>query len=124
MRSDKPVIRTIVVEILDGNCINLREGDRSTGDLCWDEALGSLAELTHPRIGTCRYGMKTDAEHEAQAAKWRTPRPNNLIDGRLPAPEVATLLPPPGTVVDAEVPSAPSIEVIVISADDEPRCPF
>lgn len=114
MRTGKPVVRTIVVEIMEGNCINLREGDMSTGDLTWDEALGSLAELTHPRIGACRYRMMTDAAHEAQAAKWRTPRPNNLTDGRLPAPGALLGL-PPGTVVDAEV---------VPCTHNEPRCPF
>lgn len=114
MRTHKPVVRTIVVEIMDGNTINLREGDRSTGDLTWDEALGAFAEITHPSIGRPRYAMETDAEYEARrAARLRATNPNTLIDGRLPAPILIPLL-SDENVVDAEVPRT----------HDEHRCPF
>ena len=41
------------------------EGEKNSGELCWDEMLGQVVELTHPGIKhSPRYAMKTDAEWE------------------------------------------------------------
>lgn len=55
-------MRTITIEIADNGDIDVREGDRYCDGLCWDEMLGTIAELTHPRIGSARYAMRTEAE--------------------------------------------------------------
>jgi hypothetical protein len=60
-------MRTITIEIDDSGQIDVREGDRYCNGLGWDEMLGTIAELTHPRIGSARYAMRTAEEWEA----WR-----------------------------------------------------
>ena len=58
--------RTITIEIVDpagSGDYTVREGDRYCDHLCWDEMLGTIAELTHPRIGGARYPMRTAEEH-------------------------------------------------------------
>ncbi len=65
-------MRTITIEIDDDNMFTIREADRSCPHLCWDEMLGSIAELTHPRIGNMRYRMLTDEEHAAERARHET----------------------------------------------------
>ncbi len=59
--------RYILIEVHEKGSFNVRESGRETGQLSWDEMLGSIAELTHPRVGQCRYQMLTReewAEHE------------------------------------------------------------
>ncbi len=66
--------RTITIEIHDDGAsgdYTVREGDRYCPKLCWDEMLGTIAELTHPRIGQARYRMLTAAEHEAYEDRLR-----------------------------------------------------
>lgn len=59
-------MRTITIEIADdggsGDYL-VREDDRYCDRLCWDEMLGTIAELTHPKIGVARYRMLTAEEH-------------------------------------------------------------
>ncbi|SKC78523.1 hypothetical protein SAMN05445504_2415 [Burkholderia sp. CF099] len=59
--------RQIIIDIDDQNSFTVREGDRFADGLCWDEMLGSIAELTHPRVGSARYAMRTAAQWDA----WR-----------------------------------------------------
>lgn len=57
--------RTITIEIVDNGGLGdytVREGDRYCDRLCWDEMLGTIAELTHPQIGHARYRMETTEE--------------------------------------------------------------
>lgn len=58
--------RTISIEIAGngepGEYL-VREGDRYCDRLCWDEMLGTIAELTHPKIGSARYRMETAEQH-------------------------------------------------------------
>lgn len=64
--------RTITVEIHDdggSGDYTVREGDRYCPRLCWDEMLGSVAELTHPRIGESRYRMLTAGERAERERK-------------------------------------------------------
>lgn len=59
--------RTITVVIADGNNFAVHEGERYIPGLGWDEMLGSIAEMTHPRVGVARYQMLTPEEWQAQA---------------------------------------------------------
>jgi hypothetical protein len=59
-------MRTITIEI-DEQGYTIREGDRYHEGMCWDEMLGQVTELTHPRLGQTRYPMMTEAEWAA----WR-----------------------------------------------------
>lgn len=54
-------MRTITIEITDRG-YTVREGDRYHDELCWDEMLGQVTELTHPKIAEGRYAMRTEAE--------------------------------------------------------------
>lgn len=74
------IVRTITVEIHEDNSFTVREGDSYCPDLRWDEMLGTIAELTHPRLGTTCYRMLSTSQHalhqrrreertEAQAAQ-------------------------------------------------------
>jgi hypothetical protein len=55
-------MRQITICIDDKNDFTVHEGDRFADGLCWDEMLGTIAELTHPHIGSARYAMRTEAE--------------------------------------------------------------
>lgn len=57
------IVRTITVEIHEDNNFTVREGGSYCPDLCWDEMLGTVAELTHPRLGTARYRMLSASQH-------------------------------------------------------------
>ncbi len=59
--------RQIVVTITDRG-FSVQEGDRYADELCWDEMLGQVAELTHPELKrNARYRMLTTAEWK----RWR-----------------------------------------------------
>jgi hypothetical protein len=59
--------KTIVIgpaeESRDG--FRVTQGDRYHDGLTWDEMLGLIAELTHPKIRRPRYRMHTSAEWAA-----------------------------------------------------------
>lgn len=61
-------MRTITIEI-DEQGYTVREGDRYHDGLCWDEMLGQVTELTHPKLGQTRYPMQTAAEWAAWRAR-------------------------------------------------------
>jgi hypothetical protein len=63
---DASAPREIRIVVDGGNKFDVFEGERHTDDLTWDEMLGTIAELTHPRIGGCRYRMQTPAEWQAE----------------------------------------------------------
>jgi hypothetical protein len=54
-------MRTVTIEITDRG-YTVREGDRYHDELSWDEMLGQVTELTHPKLGVGHYMMKTSAE--------------------------------------------------------------
>ena len=62
-------MRTITIEINDQG-YTVREDDRYHDGLCWDEMLGMVTELTHPRLGQTKYPMMTAGEWTA----WRERR--------------------------------------------------
>jgi hypothetical protein len=55
-------MRTITITFESGKMFTVAEDDRDTGELAWDEMLGTIAELTHPEIMKARYAMRTDDE--------------------------------------------------------------
>ncbi|MFM0101958.1 hypothetical protein PQR01_00220 [Paraburkholderia rhynchosiae] len=68
-------MRAVTIEIDDGNNFTVREGERFADGLCWDEMLGTIAELTHPKIGDARYAMRTATEWAAYKARVYGPQP-------------------------------------------------
>lgn len=56
-------MRIITIEVHDslfaGN-FTIREGDRFTDKLCWEELLGQIATLTHPDIRKPRFPMSPE----------------------------------------------------------------
>lgn len=61
--------RIIQIEF-DDSGYAVRESELSCPHLAWDEMLGTVAELTHQKLGSARYSMRTDAEHDAWDKKY------------------------------------------------------
>lgn len=75
-------MRTITIIVEDGPCgFDIFEGDRHTDRLAWDEMLGQIAAMTHPKIGAGHYPMKTPEEW----AREREERLARLNESRLAA---------------------------------------
>lgn len=55
-------MRIILIQIGDDGRIEVREDGRTTDQLSWDEMLGQIAEMTHPRIQRGRYPLRTEVE--------------------------------------------------------------
>ncbi len=55
-------MRTITIEIVDSSDFTVKEGARYADKLTWDEMLGTIAELTHPSLGSSSYRMLTEEE--------------------------------------------------------------
>lgn len=69
------ITRTITIEIsAEDNMFTVRDGDRWCPKLCWDEMLGTIAELTHPRIGEARYRMGTAEQHRQREERYQQMR--------------------------------------------------
>lgn len=62
-------MQTITIEFSDDSAFTVRQGDRYVTQLCWDEMLGTVAELSHPKIGDCRYRMQTAEQWAAEEAR-------------------------------------------------------
>lgn len=54
-------MRTITIEVNEIG-FTVREGDRYCDGLCWDEMIGTIMELSHPKLGSCTYRMLTADE--------------------------------------------------------------
>jgi len=65
------MMRQIIIDIDHDNSFTVREGDRFADGLGWDEMLGTIAELTHLRLGTARYAMLTKAQWEQRRVALR-----------------------------------------------------
>ncbi len=59
-------ITIITIETYGPNEFTVRIGDRYVDKMNWDEMLGQIAELTHPRIYRGRYEMLTAEEWAAK----------------------------------------------------------
>lgn len=60
--------RTITIVCQASGAFDVFEGERYQSHLCWDEMLGLVAELTHPKIVVPRHALVTTEEH-----MWRHP---------------------------------------------------
>ncbi|GJH31407.1 hypothetical protein CBA19CS91_01640 [Paraburkholderia hospita] len=81
-------MRVIAIEIHGPNTFTIREIDRACEGLCWDEMLGTVAELTHPRIGDARYRMMTREERAAWEKSLRpVEQPVHYEPPRLESPQ-------------------------------------
>lgn len=56
--------RTITIYCISGSDYTVQEGETLCDRLCWDEMLGTIAELTHPAIGKARYRMETAEQRQ------------------------------------------------------------
>lgn len=52
-----------------GKCFVVTQGDRSADGLAWDEMIGQVIELTHPKISAAHYPMMTQAERNVEEAR-------------------------------------------------------
>jgi hypothetical protein len=63
VRVQKPPEQTTITITAEGpNEFTVRIGDRHHPKMSWEEMLGQVAELTHPRIDKARFWMLTDEE--------------------------------------------------------------
>jgi hypothetical protein len=87
-------VRSVSIEFNARNDFTVREGSRYQEGLCWDEMLGSIAELTHPKIGECRYDLLTTEEwkarREAQEKRMAEVRASNQGTPSVPRPKPCT----------------------------------
>lgn len=84
-------MRTITIEFADGKGFTVREGERYCDYLAWDEMLGTIAQLTHSKIGTSHYSMNTAEEHAAIEAA----RQERISAARQADPDRAEISKPP-----------------------------
>jgi hypothetical protein len=55
-------MRIITILVGEDGYLEVREDDRTSGQLSWDEMLGQIGELTHPKLGTAHYPMMTNQQ--------------------------------------------------------------
>ncbi len=55
-------IRTIVIVCRNGNDFDVSENSVGVEHLTWDEMLGQVACLTHPKIAEARYRKRTPTD--------------------------------------------------------------
>ena len=48
----------------------VQEGDKFAEQLSWDEMIGTVIDLCHPKLGKATYAMKTQKEWDEQARQW------------------------------------------------------
>lgn len=76
--------RTITIIVTDGNNFAVHEGERYANRLCWDEMLGQVACMTHPKINDPRYAMHTPEElaawRERMLARRAKPEDSNEVE--------------------------------------------
>ena len=62
LMADNPAT-AITIEVHGSNDFTVRIGARYADRMTWEEMLGQIAELTHPRIARARFVMLTTEEH-------------------------------------------------------------
>lgn len=78
-------MRQIIITFENGKGFAVTEAGRTADRLAWDEMLGQVAALTHPKLGTAHYRMETVEEYHAQEDKYNVP-----VDDRLKFDERGT----------------------------------
>lgn len=58
----------ITIKQYDNGCFEVFQGDKSSGELSFDEMLGLIAALTIPEYCPCLLWMKTKEQRDAQKA--------------------------------------------------------
>lgn len=58
---------TISITAEGANEFTVRVGDRYHAKMTWEEMLGQVAELTHPKIDRARFWLLTEEEWAAKA---------------------------------------------------------
>lgn len=65
-------MRQIVITFDNGKGFAVTEAGRTADRLGWDEMLGQVAQLTHPKIAAPHYKMQTVEEYQKQENEWNT----------------------------------------------------
>lgn len=60
------VVRTIHIDVYAGGGFGVRDGERYSGHLIFDEMLGTIAALTMPLPPPCLQWMQTKEQHDAR----------------------------------------------------------
>ena len=64
--TDKPLDRRFIVEVRDGLFDVVMPDGRRCDGLCWDEMLGQVARMTHPKLASeGGYAMRTPEQWDA-----------------------------------------------------------
>ena len=63
-------MRQIIITFDNNKGFAVTEAGRTADRLCWDEMLGQVAQLTHPKINAERYKMLTVEQYAEQEDKF------------------------------------------------------
>ncbi|MDH2239104.1 hypothetical protein N5K27_22605 [Pigmentiphaga sp. GD03639] len=64
------MIRSIIIRFDEAkNLFQIEETGRACPELTWDEMLGQIAEMTHPKIGKGRYPMLSADDLDKERAR-------------------------------------------------------
>lgn len=55
----------IIIKKVKGGCFDVHVGNKSTGQVTFDEMLGTVAQLTMPDNKRCLQWLKTQEQHKA-----------------------------------------------------------
>ena len=61
-------MKDITIKQYDNGCFEVFQGDKSSGELSFDEMLGLITSLTIPEHCPCLLWMKTKEQRDAQEA--------------------------------------------------------
>jgi hypothetical protein len=65
-------MRQITITFDNGKGFSVTEAGRTADRLAWDEMLGQVANLTHPKLNTPHYTMLTVDQYEKQEDRFGT----------------------------------------------------
>jgi hypothetical protein len=71
-------MRQIIITFDNDKGFAVTEAGRTADRLGWDEMLGQVAQLTHPKIGIPHYKMQTVEEYNAHEDKYNVPAGERL----------------------------------------------
>lgn len=62
----------IIIKKLENGCFDVHVGNKSTGQVTFDEMLGTVAQLTMPDNRRCLQWLKTEEQHQAFKNRYKT----------------------------------------------------
>lgn len=71
-------MRQVIITFDNGKGFAVTEAGRTADRLAWDEMLGQVAGLTHPKIAAPHYQMQTVEEYTAHEDKYNVPAEDRL----------------------------------------------